>query len=805
MDEIWELQQQLAAAQKGSSSQKLAERNCVELVMKLQSMKLIDLIFTKSGKEYLTHEQLVLEIQDELMVRGGRVNIIDLPEALNIDLVHIQSKLPGIVDAAEGSTRLVRGELLTDYYLASLAEEINDTLTSSEHGLDNVGAIASRYGLTVDVAREIVLTHQGSIINASVDAQNPDVLRSVASIARDRAAARGLLRATTAPTGIADLARLRGLPVALVAVLVEDMLEEGSLAGSRVGRGARAVFVPAVFAKAAVQAATSAFASNGFITMERLSNIHITDVGSFVYEHIRGAVVLNSCIVGPTFIETLATSATEAVAGDNWLDIDVSLPPSFPTDDVAAVMSRVMQSVQHESQGPELAIKPEIVRSSRTRRKSKSAANSSGSGGAEKASLVFGNRYIVSPSLVKALHESLELDALGKAKDRARLMTEKMDTVGSQVGAEAPLAVPETRAAESGKKSKGKGRRRAGAKDKGKASTANGSTGSTNGMDSEFPISKPSVDEALEIILSDDQWASVVETDYLGSSAAGDEMTACLLEETYGEDGLVSLYQTKAEEAVASLVRERALAKKNAEKALLTGLEEAELYYKSASTLPEEELVAASRSWVMDDICVNILCRVIDAVAQGIGIVEVGIGKAHELSSKRGKLDMIRAVLPKLAPVLETKLRAFVTVVSDKDGGKVEEFLRLYDENSRILDLPERRPLDKKGEKMACANLRAKLSLSLDSCTMEAQCLHVAAVLVHTKSNSGMIVSFPLEATIGFCTAIEEDARPAETGAALRDLRECMSMEKEANEPDVADALSADFAEKLRVLREYIG
>ncbi len=71
MDEILELQRQLAEVQLGSSSNQLSERNCVELVMKLQSLKLVDLIFTRSGKEYLTHRQLSEEIEDEILTRGG--------------------------------------------------------------------------------------------------------------------------------------------------------------------------------------------------------------------------------------------------------------------------------------------------------------------------------------------------------------------------------------------------------------------------------------------------------------------------------------------------------------------------------------------------------------------------------------------------------------------------------------------------------------------------------------------------------------------------------------------------------------
>lgn len=50
---------------------RLSERNVVEIVTKLINLKLIDVIYTLDGKEYLTHQELIKEIKDELLVNGG--------------------------------------------------------------------------------------------------------------------------------------------------------------------------------------------------------------------------------------------------------------------------------------------------------------------------------------------------------------------------------------------------------------------------------------------------------------------------------------------------------------------------------------------------------------------------------------------------------------------------------------------------------------------------------------------------------------------------------------------------------------
>ena len=47
----------------------------MEIVNKLIELKLLDVVFTTDGKEYVTPQQLNREIQDELFVHGGNNNV----------------------------------------------------------------------------------------------------------------------------------------------------------------------------------------------------------------------------------------------------------------------------------------------------------------------------------------------------------------------------------------------------------------------------------------------------------------------------------------------------------------------------------------------------------------------------------------------------------------------------------------------------------------------------------------------------------------------------------------------------------
>lgn len=87
----WEEVKRLAAdfqrAQLSSTSHKLSERNCVELVQKLINLGLIDVMFTTDGREYVTPSELEKEIKEELFVEGGEAFMLKEYTYLKVGLI----------------------------------------------------------------------------------------------------------------------------------------------------------------------------------------------------------------------------------------------------------------------------------------------------------------------------------------------------------------------------------------------------------------------------------------------------------------------------------------------------------------------------------------------------------------------------------------------------------------------------------------------------------------------------------------------------------------------------------------------
>ncbi|KAI0565560.1 E3 UFM1-protein ligase 1 [Gracilaria domingensis] len=785
MDEILELQHQLQAAQQTSSSQKLSERNCIELVMKLQSLNLVDLIFTRSGKEYLTPKHLVIEIEDELLARGGRVNIIDLPDALNVSLNHIEAAMPKIVKE-DDSVRLVRGEVLTDYYLEDLAEEVNDSLIASETGTDEVGAIATRYSLPVDIIRETIAKHQGAIIRAKYEASS-GLIRSAASLALQESAARGMLRAVSAPTMLSDLASTGGLPQSLVHQVANEMLDDGRLAGRIEGRSSRALLIPKVFIDASVTAVSSAFTANGFVSYGQFRKLYVQDISSFVKEHLSDGVMLQDCVISSVLLETIAASTSEALQQEKWLDVQNALPLDFPESDVPAVVNQVAGNNGCEQP------KEEKKKVSRTRKKTKGSNSASN----EKQNIIYGERFVVARHLTNMLTDIITNHATKKADDRAKLIAERGDVVVSQ-GSSKP---PEASANQSNKKSKGKGRRRGGTKE-----DAAPKIPALEDVNTRFPIEVPAEEDIIDLALQDPLYPTTFETDYLESSNDGEVLVQAMVATLFGEDGLKNLYTSKAADAIVNLERERAAAKLKAEKEILSMMERIEMYHKSADTLPGEEIIMQSKASVVSDYCVSCLCQIVDSVARSMGIVFDSLVTIQELSTKREKLDLLRETVTNLPPTVQTNIRGMISVLSDKEGGSAEDFLNLYDGNAVILDLPERRPLDNKRARNAQANSRAELVSMLDSDEVNlspTRALEVGIVLTHSKISGGAIVAVPKDSIFECSKVIENQANAGDKGIALQKLREAVEA-VDVGEVNLADTGTDQYLEPLKELRNVL-
>ncbi|KAK1256899.1 hypothetical protein QJS04_geneDACA014646 [Acorus gramineus] len=303
-EELLELQRQFESAQQAKSSVRLSERNVVELVQKLQELKIIDfdLLHTVSGKEYITpvspsidlsriflfcfsaspiRDQLKLEMEMEIR-KTGRVSLIDLSDIVGVDLYHIERQAQQIVAHDLGLT-LIQGEIISQSYWDTVAEEINERLQECSHIA--LAELAAQLNVGSELVASVLEPRLKTIIKGRLEGGQ---LYTPGYVARVTAMVRGAARSITIPTN---------LPTSLF----NGILKEGEVLGSlRAG----VQWTPEVFAHAQRESVNSFFSQNSFIIYDALHKLAIPQPKQYLQAN-KAIILGDSSIISNILIKNV--------------------------------------------------------------------------------------------------------------------------------------------------------------------------------------------------------------------------------------------------------------------------------------------------------------------------------------------------------------------------------------------------------------------------------------------------------------------------------------------------------------------
>lgn len=344
-DEIQRLAADLQRAQLSTGAVKLSERNCVEIVAKLVSLGLIDVIYTTDGKEYLTHQQLQKEISDEVYINGGRLELPELANLLNVDFSQVEAQANQLVKHDSKRLFLVLGQLINSQYLDKIAEEINDKLQLE--GTVSISVITKDYNLPSDFVFEQLVSRIGSIIEGFQDPHDPKVIVTQAYVARNKAKIRAVLRAITVPTAVNVICNRFQLEPRLFFRLCDELVKEGAAAGVLTGGrstvASKATYVPHVYAKAQSDWVDSFYAQNGYLEYDALRRLGIADPVGYAKRRLadeEDVTYLATCCVGKTITDGLEANVEEAVyANGSFVDVMPFLPSVLSDEDTELLIN----------------------------------------------------------------------------------------------------------------------------------------------------------------------------------------------------------------------------------------------------------------------------------------------------------------------------------------------------------------------------------------------------------------------------------------------------------------------------------
>ncbi|KAF3844228.1 hypothetical protein F7725_013569 [Dissostichus mawsoni] len=355
MADEWEEIRRLAAdfqrAQFADTVQRLSERNCIEIITKLVQDKKLDVVHTLDGKEYITPAQISREIRDELYVHGGRINIVDLQQIINVDWVHVENRASDIAKYDKG-VQLVLGQLIDDSYLDRLAEEVNDKL--QEAGLISIAELCKNYDLPGDVLNEELSKRLGKLIQGEMDEYNRGVIFTPAFVARHKARIRGLFSAITRPTPVSSMIAAFGFQEHLLYCKQRRSWRAGEhrrLKGSVVGgRQDKAVYIPDIYSKTQ-NAWWTLSSSRTDIWFDALVRLGIPEPSSYIKKRFKSTklLFLRAACVGQALVDQVEASVEEAVNSATWTDIQPILPSCLSVEDMGMLITEAMRSTNVQS------------------------------------------------------------------------------------------------------------------------------------------------------------------------------------------------------------------------------------------------------------------------------------------------------------------------------------------------------------------------------------------------------------------------------------------------------------------------
>nr|CAG4649135.1 EOG090X0267 [Scapholeberis mucronata]SVE93481.1 EOG090X0267 [Scapholeberis mucronata] len=294
--EVQKLAAEFQRAQLSSALQKLSEKNCVEIVSKLIALKLIDVIYTTDGKEYITLDQLSNEIRGELYDHEGRISLTELAPILNVSYEAVESRAQDLAQN-NSDVHLVSGQLLDNHHLDRIAEEINENL--QQNGQIAIVELTKHYGLPLDFLQQ--LDFKFYIYNSSI---------------------------------IQILA--------FTDELINTKRIEGSITGGR--QANVATFIPDVYSRSQTEWIDSFLKQNGYLEYAALNRLGISDPKAFCRKRCKDLLYLSSCCVGTNILEQIEASIEEALDSQTWVEILPLLPSVFDEEDAEQVIQNVLKN-----------------------------------------------------------------------------------------------------------------------------------------------------------------------------------------------------------------------------------------------------------------------------------------------------------------------------------------------------------------------------------------------------------------------------------------------------------------------------
>eukprot|EP00792_Barthelona_sp_PAP020_P002543 TRINITY_DN1405_c0_g1_i1.p1 TRINITY_DN1405_c0_g1~~TRINITY_DN1405_c0_g1_i1.p1 ORF type:complete len:711 (-),score=218.27 TRINITY_DN1405_c0_g1_i1:1094-3226(-) len=243
MDELRLLQEEFYKAQAEVITQKISEENCIEIISRLRQLNIIELHHTRDGREYFTYKNLQREIEDEIELSGGRLNIIDLVSLLNVDFWLIEKAINDICEENDCYSFL-EGQIISDIYLNNLCISWNEQLFAL--GRLDLLSISSNAQIPLNFAKQIINQRLNKNIFGIIS-ENTIYTQIYIEFCEKKIF--GKLMGCITPLSLSKACKAMNMDNFVFSKSVENIVNSSKLPGKIVGSFGSGTYIPDIFNK----------------------------------------------------------------------------------------------------------------------------------------------------------------------------------------------------------------------------------------------------------------------------------------------------------------------------------------------------------------------------------------------------------------------------------------------------------------------------------------------------------------------------------------------------------------------------
>lgn len=330
MDEILELQRQLAQVSKRTTLNKIAERNIVEILEKLAKDYGLKLIYSTDGKLFVTPDHLDKMI-GETVQEAGRLSIIEIPKILNMSIENIEQRIESVI--RKNQFYLVDRVLITREYFDKLCDEINeDLIKKSELYLSD---LAIKYEFSTNFLYNTIKERLGTVISGIFTPDGTKILtEGYLNIIKSQW--KGIIRSQWGPVNLSAISKKYSMEDEKTVSFLEELIRDNEIYGKIQG----GMFFPQRFLDMQSDLVKKYFEKNGYIEYEIITNeFYIKKDKQFISNCQEGKFVFQeTCAYALSEMTDLEERINNFINENGYCETYDIFPANFTDEDISQIL-----------------------------------------------------------------------------------------------------------------------------------------------------------------------------------------------------------------------------------------------------------------------------------------------------------------------------------------------------------------------------------------------------------------------------------------------------------------------------------